>query len=99
MEDVKCQRPDMAYDMVLGDIYPHDPQVPKTNVNIKYVLDMAHPGGIIILHARRGQRSVNQIVGVLEGLARMGYEVVSVGELLDMAAHNERLVVSGRDTL
>ncbi len=44
----------LCYRTVLGCIYPHDPQVWSAKLNARHVLKMVRPGGIIILHDRRG---------------------------------------------
>src|SRR6185437_14834963 len=43
----------LKYQLVLGDIYPHDPQIPYPAVNAAHILSMLKPGGIIICHDRR----------------------------------------------
>lgn len=74
----------MGYKMVLGGIYPHDPQVPYAWVNARHILGMARPGGIIICHDRRSW-TVDMLRKVLPELRRRGYRVVSVGELVEAA--------------
>ena len=66
---------------MLGCIYPHDPQLTNAEVNARHVLSMVRPGGIIIMHDRRGH-SAPQLELVLKGLKKEGWEVVSLGELL-----------------
>jgi peptidoglycan/xylan/chitin deacetylase (PgdA/CDA1 family) len=71
----------LGYRLVLGCIYPHDPQLTNAEVNARHVLSMVRPGGIIIMHDRRGH-SAPQLELVLKGLKKEGWEVVSLGELL-----------------
>ena len=74
----------MGYKVVLGCIYPHDPQVWSANVNARHVLSMVRAGGIIIVHDRRGH-SGPQLELVLKGLKDGGWKVVSLGGLLEIA--------------
>ena len=71
----------MGYRTVLGCIYPHDPQISNAGINARQVLSMVRPGGIIIMHDRRGH-SVKQLELVLRGMKERGWGVVSLGELL-----------------
>jgi peptidoglycan/xylan/chitin deacetylase (PgdA/CDA1 family) len=57
----------MGYKVVLGCIYPHDPRVSGPSVNARHLLSMVRPGGIIIMHDRRGY-SAPQLELVLKGL-------------------------------
>jgi peptidoglycan/xylan/chitin deacetylase (PgdA/CDA1 family) len=75
---------DLGYRVVLGSIYPHDPQIHNARVNAKHVLSMVRPGGIIIMHDRRSY-SVEQVERVLKGLADGGWKVETLGGLLAAA--------------
>jgi peptidoglycan/xylan/chitin deacetylase (PgdA/CDA1 family) len=72
----------MGYHMVLGSIYPHDPQISYASVNAQHVLSMVRPGGIIICHDRRSW-TVPMLKKVLPELKRRGYKVTTVTGLLD----------------
>ncbi|KAF4631540.1 hypothetical protein G7Y89_g6599 [Cudoniella acicularis] len=74
---------ELGYKMVLGCIYPHDPMVWSARVNARHVLSMVRPGGIIILHDRRGH-SAPQLELILKGLKERGWEIVSLGGLLEV---------------
>jgi peptidoglycan/xylan/chitin deacetylase (PgdA/CDA1 family) len=74
----------LGYRVVLGCIYPHDPQVWSARVNARHVLSMVRPGGIIIMHDRRGW-SAQQLELVLKGLKEREWEVVSLGRLLEIS--------------
>lgn len=74
----------LGYRLVLGDIYPHDPQIPYWKLNAKHILSMLHPGGIIICHDGRDW-TVPMLRRVLPEMKRMGYRVVTVSELLKHA--------------
>lgn len=71
----------LGYQLVLGSVYPHDPQVPSWRMNASHILSMVRPGAIIICHDRRG-RTVPMLQKVLPELRRRGYRVVTVSELM-----------------
>lgn len=71
----------LGYRVVLGCIYPHDPQIWSARVNSSHVLSMVRPGGIIIMHDRRNH-SAPQLELVLKGLKERDWDVVSLGGLL-----------------
>lgn len=72
---------DLGYRLVLGSVYPHDPQIPFWRVNAKHILSMLRPGGIIICHDRRSW-TAPMLREVLPEMERRGYRVVTVTELL-----------------
>lgn len=74
----------LGYRLVLGGIYPHDPQVPYWRLNAWHVLSMARDGAIIVCHDRRSW-TIPMLRRVLPELRRRGYRVVTVSELLDAA--------------
>ncbi|KAI4594580.1 hypothetical protein KJ359_007668 [Pestalotiopsis sp. 9143b] len=71
----------LGYRLVLGSIYPHDPQIQYSWINAQHILSMLHPGGIIICHDRRSW-TVPMLRKVLKEAKNQGYRVVSVTELL-----------------
>lgn len=71
----------LGYRLILGDVYPHDPQVPFAGLNAKHILSMVRPGSIIVCHDRR-EWTVPMLQVVLPELKRRGYRVVTVSELL-----------------
>ena len=71
----------LGHQLVLGDVYPHDPQVPFAGLNAKHILSMVRPGSIIVCHDRR-EWTVPMLQVVLPELKRRGYRVVTVSELL-----------------
>lgn len=73
----------LGYRLVLGSIYPHDPQIPYWRVNARHVLSMVRPGGIIICHDRRSW-TTPMLRAVLPELKRRGYRVVTLTELLEL---------------
>lgn len=75
---------ELGYRVVLGSIYPHDPQIHNARINANHVLSMARPGGIIIMHDRRSY-SADEIELVLRGLKKRKFRVESLGGLLGVA--------------
>ncbi|KAF9894632.1 hypothetical protein FE257_006520 [Aspergillus nanangensis] len=71
----------LGYRIVLGSVYPHDAQIPWWWVNARHVLSIVKPGGIIICHDRRPW-TAKMLRKVLPELARRGYRVVTVSELV-----------------
>lgn len=79
----------LGYRVVLGGIYPHDPQIHNPRMNARHVLSMVRPGGIIIMHDRRSY-SPTQVELVLQGLQRTEWKVETVGGLLKTAEEWKR---------
>ncbi|RDL35981.1 Carbohydrate esterase family 4 protein [Venustampulla echinocandica] len=71
----------LGYWVVLGSIYPHDPQIHNPRINAAHVLSRLRPGGIIIMHDRR-EYSTQQVRLVLEGLEAKEWEAVNLGTLM-----------------
>jgi peptidoglycan/xylan/chitin deacetylase (PgdA/CDA1 family) len=76
---------ELGYRLVLGNVYPHDPQIPYPNVNARHILSMVRPGAIIICHDRRGW-TVPMLRKVLPELKRRRYQVMTVSALLEHVA-------------
>ena len=74
----------LGFRLVLGSIYPHDPQIPYWRVNARHVLSMIRPGGIIICHDRRSW-TVPMLKTVLPEIRRRGYRIVTLTNLLDQS--------------
>lgn len=75
----------LGYRLVLGSVYPHDPQIPYWWLNAWHVLSMARSGAIIVCHDRRSW-TIPMLRKVLPELTRRGYRVVTVTELLEAAS-------------
>lgn len=75
----------LGYRLVLGSVYPHDPQIPYWWLNAWHVLSMARSGAIVVCHDRRSW-TIPMLRKVLPELARRGYRVVTVTELLAAAS-------------
>ncbi|CAD6566204.1 MAG: hypothetical protein ASARMPRED_008600 [Alectoria sarmentosa] len=74
----------LGYRLVLGSIYPHDPQIPFWRINASHILSMLQPGGIIICHDRRSW-TAPMLRKVLPEIKRKGYRIITVTELLKEA--------------
>lgn len=74
----------LDFRLVLGSIYPHDPQIPYWRVNARHILSMLRPGAIIICHDRR-KWTAPMLRKVLPEIRRRGYRAVTVTELLKQA--------------
>ncbi|KAL4943250.1 hypothetical protein BDV06DRAFT_141585 [Aspergillus oleicola] len=70
-----------GFRLVLGSVYPHDPQISVPWVNAAHVLSMVRPGSIIIVHDRRPW-TAPMLATVLPELKRRGYRVGTVSDLL-----------------
>ena len=70
-----------GFRIVLGSVYPHDPQIPYPGINAKHILSMAHPGAIIICHDRRSWTAPMLRI-VLPELERQGYKIVTITDLV-----------------
>ena len=71
----------LGYRLVLGSIYPHDPQIPFWRMNASHILSMLRPGAIIICHDRRSW-TIPMLRKVLPEIRRQGYRITTVTELL-----------------
>ena len=71
----------LGYRLVLGSIYPHDPQIPFWRVNASHILSMLQPGGIVVCHDRRSW-TAPMLRKVLPEIRRKGYRITTVTELL-----------------
>lgn len=83
--DMRAMVSRLGYRLVLGSIYPHDPQIPHWRLNAWHILSMARSGGIIVCHDRRSW-TIPMLRKVLPELRRRGYRVVTVSELLEAAS-------------
>ncbi|KAK7965236.1 carbohydrate esterase family 4 protein [Apiospora saccharicola] len=77
----------MGYRIVLGSIYPHDPQIQYPAVNARHILSMLRPGAIIICHDRRPW-TPPMLRTVLKEMKARGYQAVTVSELLRRTGHS-----------
>ena len=72
------------YNIVLGSVYPFDPQLPFASYIKNHILRNVFPGAIIILHdhGSRGPRTARILQEVLPALKNEGYTVGTVSELV-----------------
>lgn len=71
----------LGYRLVLGNVYPHDPQVHFWRLNANHILSMIGPGSIIICHDRRSW-TPPMLRKVIPEIQNRGYRVATVTELL-----------------
>lgn len=81
-ERMRKQVGESGFKMVLGSVYPHDPQIAYAGVNARHVLSMVRPGSIVICHDRRAW-TVSMLKKVLPELKKRGYRVETVTGLLE----------------
>ncbi|KAI5866442.1 cystathionine beta-lyase [Durotheca rogersii] len=72
----------LGYRLVLGSVYPHDPQIGWAWLNARHILSMVRPGAIIVCHDRRPW-TAPMLRRVLRQLKKDGYRVVSLTELIE----------------
>lgn len=72
----------LSYRIVLGNIYPHDPQIHNARINSWHISSMVNQGGIIIVHDRR-RYTLETLERALPKLKDLGYQIVSVTELIE----------------
>lgn len=71
----------LKYRLILGSIYPHDPQISLRRLNARHILSMLRPGAIIICHDRRSW-TPPMLRRVVPKIRRRGYRITTVTELL-----------------
>lgn len=71
----------LGYRLVLGNVYPHDPQIPFWRINARHVLSMLQPGAIMICHDRRSW-TLPMLRKVLPEFRRRGYRVTTLTDLM-----------------
>jgi len=79
----------LKYRLVMGDIYPHDPQISYPNVNAAHILSMLKPGGIIICHDRRSW-TLPMLRKVIPEIKRRGYRITTITGLINQAPVERR---------
>ena len=72
-----CHR--LGYRLVLGSIYPHDPQIPHSGLNSYFIRTKLYPGAIIILHDR--QATIQTLKNVLPEIQKRAFQLVTLSEL------------------
>jgi peptidoglycan/xylan/chitin deacetylase (PgdA/CDA1 family) len=76
-----------GYEVVLASMWPVDAWLPWPPFVARYVSLHARPGAILVLHdgPGRGERTADILRRVLPELRQRGYEVTTVGDLLERA--------------
>lgn len=72
-----------GFRLILGSIYPHDPQIPYWRVNARHILSTLRPGAIIICHDRRSW-TVPMLRKVIPEIRERGYRITTVTGLLKL---------------
>ena len=80
------------YRCALGSIYPYDALIPAPAFAAFYILRKVRPGSIIVLHdgGARGQRTVAVLRRILPELQRRGFRVVTLSQLVESGARDQR---------
>jgi peptidoglycan/xylan/chitin deacetylase (PgdA/CDA1 family) len=76
-----------GYQAALGTIYPLDAHVGWSWFAQRYILTLANPGSVIILHdgGGRGERTLATLQAILPELIDDGYRLVTLSELVGFA--------------
>jgi len=72
----------LGYRIVLGSIYPYDPQLPHPRLNSRFIEYKLHPGAIVILHDRFA--TIETLQRVLPAIKRQHFHVVTLTQLMDL---------------
>ena len=73
----------LGYQIALGGVYPHDPQIPYSWINARHIYTMVRPGAVVICHDRRGW-TAPMLRKVLPWLKSRGWEIVTLSELVEI---------------
>ncbi len=90
---------------IMWSIDTLDWQYPSTATIQSRVLNNAHNGAIVLMHVSGSTNTKNALPGIIQGLKNMGYRLVSISELLGLAAPTPpsgtpiRYTVKSGDTL
>jgi peptidoglycan/xylan/chitin deacetylase (PgdA/CDA1 family) len=72
----------LGYQIVLGSVYPHDPQIPNARLNSFFIEHKLYPGAIIILHDRLA--TIETLERVLPAIQRREFHLVSLTQLMKL---------------
>jgi len=72
----------LGYRLVLGSIYPHDPQIRNPTLNSYFIESKLHSGGIVILHDRL--ITIQTLQKVLPAIQRKHFQIVTLTKLVDL---------------
>lgn len=75
------------YRCALGSVYSFDPQLPVTRYVVGTILRHVRPGSIIVLHdgGYKGRNTIRVLSRLLPELARRGFSVVTLSELMSVS--------------
>ena len=72
----------LGYRLVLGSIYPHDPQISSPRLNSFFIEHKLYPGAIVILHDR--PITVETLERVLPAIEKRQFRLVTLTELTQL---------------
>ena len=72
----------LGYRLVLGSIYPHDPQIPLPRLNSFYIKQKLFPGAIVILHDRKV--TIETLHRILPAIRDQDFHVVTLTKLINL---------------
>jgi peptidoglycan/xylan/chitin deacetylase (PgdA/CDA1 family) len=84
---MRCLVKETGYQLVLGDIYPHDAQIVWWRVNAWHVLSQLRSGGVVICHDR--EWTVPMLERVVPEIKRRGFLMGSLSEVLDTVTRGQ----------
>jgi endopolyphosphatase len=72
----------LGYRIVLGSIYPHDPQISLPKLNSFFIEHKLYPGAIVILHDRLA--TIETLQRLLPAIQKRNFQVVTLTQLMDL---------------
>jgi peptidoglycan/xylan/chitin deacetylase (PgdA/CDA1 family) len=72
----------LGYQLVLGSIYPHDPQISYPKLNSFFIEHKLYPGAIVILHDRLA--TIETLQRVLPAIQNRSFHVVTLTQLMNL---------------
>lgn len=75
-----CTR--LGYRLVLGSIYPYDPQMPYPRLNSRFIEYKLYSGAIVILHDRL--ITIETLKRVLPAIQRQNFHIVTLTQLTEL---------------
>lgn len=74
---------DLGYETIMWSVDSLDWKNPGAAAMVQRVLDLAHPGAIVLMHASDSSRQIHEALpAIIRGLRVQGYQFLTVGELL-----------------
>ncbi|CAF3035984.1 unnamed protein product [Rotaria sp. Silwood2] len=72
----------LGYRLVLGSIYPYDPQISNSKLNAFFIENKLYPGAIVILHDRLA--TIETLQRVLPVIQKRAFHVVTLTQLMNL---------------